>query len=151
MEILALAAETYERRAKKLQVILTLDELKVTCHLDFSEKYSFWITSEDTEEILYEVEEDMDIRTPEEIAKAIIKMRDTLDELYYFKPLGKYILKDDKGEVLIFKVFKKFLQVDGCSICFEDTNVKTPCRHYCCHKCMEKIKICPICRSDLYE
>ena len=150
MEILALA-ELCERRAKKLEVILTLDELKVTVHLDLSEKYSLWIKSEDTEDILYEIDEEMLMLTPEDIARAIVKMRDTLDQLYYFKPLGKYILKEDKHEVLIFKVFKKFLQIEDCAICFEDTNVKTLCKHYCCHKCMEKIKICPICRRDLYE
>jgi hypothetical protein len=93
----------------------------------------------------------MNMTTSEDVARAIVKMRDTLDQLYYFKPLGKYLLKENKQEVLMFKVFKKFLKVDGCSICFEDTNVHTICKHYCCHKCMEKIKICPICRRDLYE
>ena len=148
---LALATELCEHGTQKLEVNLTLDELKVSVHLDFSEKFSLWIKSDDTEDILYEVEEVMNMTTSEDVARAIVKMRDMLDQLYYFKPLGKYLLKENKQEVLMFKVFKKFLKVDGCSICFEDTNVHTICKHYCCHKCMEKIKICPICRRDLYE
>ena len=148
---LALATELCDRHSQKLEVNLTLDELKVTVHLDFSEKYSLWIKSDDTEDILYEVAEEMHIVTPEDIARAIVKMRDTLDQLYYFKPLGRFILKEEKGEVLIFKIFKKFFQTEDCAICFEDTSVKTLCKHYCCHKCMEKIKLCPICRRDLYD
>jgi hypothetical protein len=148
---LALATELCEHDKKKLEVNLTLDELKVTVHLDFSEKYSLWIKSDDTEDILYEVEEDMDMETPTDVARAIVKMRDTMDQLYYFKPLGKYLLKENKEEVLIFKVFKKFFPTEDCSICYEDTKVKTLCNHYCCHKCMEKIKLCPICRRDLYD
>jgi hypothetical protein len=147
---LALATELCERRKKKLEISITLDDLKVSVHLDFAEKYSLWVKSDDTEDILYEVEEEMEMDL-EGVARAITKMRDTLDQLYYFKPLGKYLLKENKEDVFIFKVFKKFFHTEDCSICFEDTKVKTICNHYCCHKCMEKIKICPICRRDLYD
>ena len=147
----ALATEIFEKRNKGLEVNLTLDGLSVTARLDFSEKYSLTIESQDTSDILYEIEEDGKIVEPEELARAIVKMRDTLDQLYYYKPLGKYVLKDDKGQVLIYKVFKRFLGVEDCAICFEETNVITTCKHHCCHKCMERIKICPICRHDLYD
>ena len=65
--------------------------------------------------------------------------------------LKLYLLKDDKAQVFIYQVFKQFLNVEDCAICFEETNVVTSCNHYCCHICMEKIKICPICRCDLYD
>ena len=148
---LALATELYEKQSRDLNIRLTLDGLRVTVKLDFSEKYSLEIESRDTLETLYEVEEDEEIDGVEDLAKAIKKIRDTLENLYYYKPLGKYLLKDDKAEVLISKLFKKFLNIEDCSICFEETNMMTVCKHYCCHRCMERIKVCPICRNNLYD
>jgi hypothetical protein len=148
---LALATELCEKRSKGLHVNLMLDGLKVTVKLNFSVQYSLEIESQDTEDILYEVEEEEDIVGTEAVARAIVKMRDTLDQLCYNKLLGQYVLKGDKGNILIHKVFKKFLNVEDCSICFEETTVTTNCNHHCCHKCMEKIKLCPICRRDLYD
>lgn len=148
---LALATELTTHDVKKLEVTLTLDELKVVVHLDISENYSMWIVSEDTTDILYQVEEDEVIGDTEGVARAIEKTHTMLEKLYYYKPIGKFILKEDKIEVLKYKVFKKFFKVEDCSICFEETNVTTRCYHFCCHKCMEKIKLCPICRRDLYD
>jgi hypothetical protein len=148
---LALATELSKNRSKGLHVNLTLDGLKVTVKLNLSESYSLKIESQDTEDILYEIEEEEDIVGVEAISRAIIKMRDTLDDLCYNKLLGQYALKEDKGNILIHKVFKKFLNVEDCAICFEETTVTTNCKHHCCHRCMEKIKLCPICRHDLYE
>lgn len=150
MEI-ALANELTIRNMEKFEVTLTLDDLKVTVHLDITGNYSMWIVSEDTTDVLFEVEEDDAIHGTEGVARAIEKTRLTLEQLYYYKPIGKFIMKEDKMAVLKYKVFKKFFKVDGCSICFEDTNVVTHCNHFCCHKCMEKIKVCPICRRDLYD
>ena len=147
----ALATDLCEKQKTKLHVNLTLDELKVTVKLDCSYQYSLEIESPDTEDILYEEEEEWEIEGVEEWTKAIKKTRDTLDRLYYHKPSGKFLLKGDKSQVLIYKVFKKFLNVEDCAICFEETNVQTTCKHHCCHRCMEKIKICPICRHDLYD
>ena len=147
---LALATDLYEKH-KGLEVRLTLDGLKVIVRLDFSEKYSLEIECGDTSDILYEIEEDREINSVEELAKAIKKMRNTLDKLQYHKLLGRYVPNDDKGQVLIYKVFKKFLDVEDCSNCFEETNMMTVCKHYCCHRCMERIKVCPICRNNLYD
>jgi hypothetical protein len=147
---LALANELFRQNSKKLEVSLVLDGLKVTVHLEVEDMYSMWIISDDTSDTLYSVEEEEAIVTPEAFANAIKKMRDTLDELYYYKPLGKFIGKDHLT-ILKFKVFKKFFQTEDCAICFEETSVHTHCNHYCCHKCMEQIKLCPICRRDLYE
>jgi hypothetical protein len=149
---LALATELCEKRNKGLIVNLTLDGLKVTVKLDYSEIYSLQIESQDTEDILYEIEdEEVDIVGLEAVSSAIVKMRDTLDQLCYNKLLGKFVLNGDKGNILIHKVFKRFLNVEDCSICFEETTVTTNCKHHCCHRCMEKIKLCPICRRDLYD
>jgi hypothetical protein len=147
---LALATELFNREEKSFKIIITLDELKVEVHLEFDETYSLWIVSEDTTDTLYQVEFS-DEYTVEGFAKAIEKTRTTLEELYYYKPLGKYISREDKIELLKYKVFKQFFSTEDCSICFEETSVITHCKHYCCHKCMEKIKVCPICRRDLYD
>ena len=148
---LALATELTKHHAKKLVVNLTLDELKVVVHLEITENYSMWIVSEDTSDTLYQVEEDEEIGDTEGVARAIEKTRATLENLYYYKPIGKFLLKEDKMEVLKHEVFKKFFKVEDCSICYEETNILTRCDHFCCHKCMEKIKLCPICRCDLYD
>ncbi len=150
MEI-ALATEIFNKGERKLEIVLTLDELKVTVHLEFDETYSMWIISEDTTDTLYEIELTESTNTVEGFARAIEKTRTILEELYYCKPLGKYISREDKTELLKYKVFKKFFNTEDCAICFEETSVITHCKHYCCHKCMEKIKICPICRRDLYD
>lgn len=40
---------------------------------------------------------------------------------------------------------------DECVVCFEETNLKTPCQHFLCHDC--KIKLvkseCPCCRQKI--
>jgi len=148
---LALATELYEKGNKGLEVTLTLDELDVIVRLDFSRKYSLEIESQDTSDILYKVQEDTVISGEADLANAIKTVRETLDQLYYNKLLGKYVLKDDKEKVLVHKIFKKFLQVGDCSICFEETSVATKCDHYCCHKCIAKTKVCPICEHSLYD
>jgi hypothetical protein len=147
---LALATELFNREERSLKIIITLDELKVEVHLEFDESYSMWIVSEDTTDTLFQLEFSHEY-TVEGFARAIEKTRTTLEQLYYYKPLGKYILREDKTELLKYKVFKQFFYTEDCAICFEETSVVTHCKHYCCHKCMEKIKICPICRRDLYD
>lgn len=149
MEI-ALATELVNKGEKSFKIVITLDELKVEMHLEFDETYSMWIVSEDTTDTLYQTEFS-DVYTVEGFTRAIEKTRNILEELSYFKPLGKFILREDKTEILKYKVFKKFYSTEDCAICFEETSVITHCKHFCCHKCMEKIKICPICRRDLYD
>lgn len=147
---LALATELFNKGEKSFKIVITLDELKVEMHLEFDESYSMWIVSEDTTDTLYQTEFS-DVYTVEGFARSIEKTRNTLEELCYFKPLGKFILREDKTEILKYRVFKKFYSIEDCAICFEETSVITHCKHFCCHKCMEKIKICPICRRDLYD
>lgn len=101
--------EPLRNKKKGLYVNLTLDGLNVIVKLNFSENYSLEIESQDTQDILYELEEEEDITSAEEVARAITKVRDTLERLYYYKPAGKYLLKDDKSQVLIYKVFRNFI------------------------------------------
>lgn len=147
----SLATELCEKHKKGLHINLVLDGLKVAVKLDFHKKYSLKIESQDTDDILYEIEEEESIVGTDEVARAIVKMRDTLDKLCYHKLTGEYALNDDTGNILIHKIFKKFLNVENCCICFEETTVTTDCKHHCCHRCMEKIKVCPICRQNLYD
>ena len=150
MEVQAFATELFDTDQKEFHIQVTIDQLKVTVRVDLSDGYSMWIESEDTEDILYELEYPM-LFTVHTIVEAMEDTRKTLDNLYYYKPVGKFLLREDKLSVLKYKVFKKFMKVEDCSICFDETNVYTKCNHYCCHKCLEKVKQCPICRRDLYE
>lgn len=40
---------------------------------------------------------------------------------------------------------------DECIVCYENTNIITPCRHHLCTLCSDKLnkKICPYCRVNL--
>ncbi len=38
---------------------------------------------------------------------------------------------------------------EECCVCFELTHNKTDCGHIICKKCHNKVKLCPICRSDI--
>ena len=148
---LALATELYEKNENVLSIKIKLDGLYVRAQLDFSKNYSLCIESSDTTDIMYSEEVPGEIVGPEQIAAAILKMVDTLKKLVYFKPLGEFILKENKSELLIYEVFKEFISTEACCICMEETIVRTDCDHHCCHRCLEKIKTCPICRRDLYE
>lgn len=147
---LALATELFNKGESSFKITLTLDDLKVEVNLEYEETYCMWIVSEDTTDTLFQVEFS-DTNTVEGFASAIEKTRNILDQLYYFKPLGRFLSCKDKTELLKYKVFKKFFYTEDCAICFDETSVITHCKHYCCHKCMEKIKVCPICRSNLYD
>jgi hypothetical protein len=151
MDVRALATDLFEKHQTEFDVPLIIDQLGVTLHLNMSQNYSMWIISDDVDELLYEIESPEVIRTLEDTIAAIEKTRTILEKLYYCKPLGKFISTEDTIELLKHKVFKKFKKIDDCSVCLEETCVHTKCNHYCCHKCMEKVKTCPICRRDLYE
>ncbi len=44
---------------------------------------------------------------------------------------------------------KQLMELEECSICFEETNFKTKCKHQICIECKEKVSSCPICRRHL--
>ena len=149
-------SKTIRKYAKKLfanqeysfDIPLVIDELSVILYVDL--KRGFRIESDDVDRILYEKEDSMDDITVESIYYKIQEILDILENLCYSKLMGKLMLRHDT-ELLKYKVFKKFIKKDHCSICWDETTVHTICNHYCCHKCMEKIDICPICRKSLFE
>jgi len=152
MNVQALATELNKQQCYSLEINdLVIDGLKVYVAHDFiSQKLK--VTSMDTDEMLFESSEFCETSTTEMLAACIEKTRSKLEQLYYYKPLGKLLARDNPLELLTYKVFKKFTKPnEDCSVCFEETSVHTNCNHYCCHKCMQEIKLCPICRRDLYE
>jgi hypothetical protein len=149
MEIQAFATELFHTDRKLFHIQVTIDQLKVTVRFDLTDGYLMWIESEIETNYLYEIEYPM-LFTVHTIAEAIKDTCKTLDNLYYYKPIGKFLLREDKVSVLKYKVFKKFMKIKDCAVCFDETNVYTKCNHYCCHKCLENLKICPICNRDLY-
>ena len=110
---------------------------------------SMWIQSDDTEDTLYEIDIETELNV-ESILSTIQKIVEKLDQLYYYKPMGKLLSRDDNMDLLKYIVFKKFSKKnEECVVCYEETCIFTTCKHYCCHKCLEKITLCPICRRDL--
>lgn len=108
--------------AKKIflfELLLVIDTLSVVIHVDL-EGGTIWIQSDDTCETLFEFTEETEL-TIESIVSTIQKIKSIV-----FKKLSK------KNE--------------DCVVCLEETSVFTQCKHYCCHKCLEKITVCPICR-----
>jgi len=148
MEVQVLANELFAKKEFSFEMPIVIDELSVVLHVDF-EDGSVWIQSDDTEDTLYEYTIETEL-TVESIFAAIQNIVAKLDKLYYYKPMGKLLSRDDNEELLKYIVFKKFTKKnEDCAVCFEETSVYTMCKHYCCHKCLEKVEICPICRRIL--
>jgi hypothetical protein len=148
MDIQVFVNELFAKKVYLFELPITIDGLSVVLHADLEEG-SIWVQSDDTDETLYEFTEDTEL-TVESIISTIQKILEKLDQLYYYKPMGKLLSRDDNMDLLKYIVFKKFAKKnEDCSICFEETSVFTQCKHYCCHKCLEKITLCPICRRTL--
>lgn len=71
---------------------------------------------------------------------------------------GNQYIFDENGNVLSQKYFLggkeifhnvQNLDIEECSVCFEDTNFKTVCKHPICIHCKKKLILCPICRRHL--
>jgi len=148
MDIQVFVNELFAKKVYLFELPITIDGLSVVLHADLEEG-SIWVQSDDTDETLYEFTEETEL-TVESIISTIQKILEKLDQLYYYKPMGKLLSRDDNMDLLKYIVFKKFAKKnEDCSICFEETSVFTQCKHYCCHKCLEKITLCPICRRTL--
>ena len=74
---------------------------------------------------------------------------------FKFHPLLYYIYhKDDIDNIVNIKL--SFIRLFGdkhneCSVCYENTIMKTVCNHYLCQKCFCSLieKTCPLCRENL--
>ena len=148
MDIQVFVNEIVSKRNYIFEWNIMIDELNVVLNVDLTEG-SMWIQSEDTDDTLYEIDIETEL-TVESILATIQKILAKLDQLYYYKPMGKLLSRDDNMELLKYIVFKKFSKKnEECVVCYEETCIITTCKHYCCHKCLEKITLCPICRREL--
>ena len=148
MDIHVFVNELVSKKEFSFEWPIVIDDLSVNLHVDLTEG-SIWIQSEDTDDTLFEFYIETEL-TVESILTTIQKIVAKLDNLYYYKPMGKLLSRDDNMDLLKYIVFKKFSKKnEDCVVCYEETCVFTTCKHYCCHKCLEKITTCPICRRSL--
>jgi hypothetical protein len=150
MEVTALATELFKRKEFIIEMHMVIDGVGVSVHIDLEDRLR--VESADTEQEMYRDEEEYDVSSIELVSDAILKVRSKLENLYYYKPMGKMLSKENTIDLLTHKVFKKFaMPTEDCCVCFEETSCSTKCNHFCCHKCLQKVNRCPVCRQDLYE
>ena len=79
----------------------------------------------------------------------IQKTYEQLGKLVYSKKTGEFSVPNDIQD-LAYQTFQKYTKKEeDCCICLEKAVHKTLCGHVCCHKCLAKVNICPICRKKL--
>uniref|UniRef100_A0A6C0HYQ0 RING-type domain-containing protein n=1 Tax=viral metagenome TaxID=1070528 RepID=A0A6C0HYQ0_9ZZZZ len=142
-------------REHAFEINLVIDELEVRFKVEYKvelmcKKFYFKLISEDTDERLYGYEyifdeENTDMWNMEE---CIQKTHAHLGALVYSKKRGEFIVPGELDEVA-YRTFKKYTKKkERCCICLEKAIKKTSCGHVCCHKCLAKVSICPVCRMD---
>jgi len=141
----------------RFEINLVIDELdvlfKVEYKTDLPSKLLFKLISEDTDDRLYAYEytfeREQSVRW--NLEECIKKTHAHLGALVYSKKRGEFIVPDEIDE-LAYRTFKKYTKKkEKCCICLEKAVKKTSCGHICCHKCLAKISICPVCRMDFNE
>ena len=140
------------------EINLVIDELEVRLHVEckigfMNNKFYFKLISEDTGDRLYAYEYAFEPNQDViwNVDDCIKKTHTHLGTLVYSKKRGGFIVPDEIDE-LAYRAFKKYTKKnEKCSICLEKAVHKTSCGHVCCHKCLAKITICPICRKDFDE
>ena len=153
MESLDLATALIQQ--KSFEINLVIDDLEVLFKVEYTfgfmnNKFDFELISEDTDDCLYAYEYTFDPNQPVRwnIDDCINKTHAHLGALVYSKKRGKFIVPDGIDE-FAYRTFKKYTKkMEKCSICLEKAAKKTSCGHVCCHKCLAKITICPVCRKN---
>ena len=143
---------------KNFEINLVIDELEVRFKVEYKVefltcKFYFTLYSEDTDDRLYAYEYTFvpHQTTAWNMDDCIKKTHAHLCALVYSKKRGVFVVPDDIEE-LAYRTFKKYTtKKEKCSICLERAIHKTGCGHVCCHKCLAKINVCPICRKDFNE
>jgi len=139
---------------KSFEISLVIDELEVRFKVEFmNNTFEFTLTSEDTDDILYDYiyRFDSNQTIGWNMDDCIKKTHAHLGALVYSKKRGVFVVPNELEE-LAYKTFKKYTKKkEKCCICLEKAVKKTSCGHVCCHKCLAKITICPICRKDFDE
>ena len=74
------------------------------------------------------------------ITPELIEKLDTLDNIKCSKVIAYFVSKEECRKQICQKmVFGKFMQRDNeatkCSICYDSTEIKTPCGHIICISC----------------
>jgi hypothetical protein len=146
-------------KQRSFEINLVIDDLEVRFNVEYKtdfftgSKFYFKLISEDTDDRLYAYEYTFDPDQTESwnMEACINKTHAHLGTLVYSKKRGEFIVPDEIDE-LAYRAFKKYTKKkEKCSICLEKAAKKTSCGHVCCHKCLAKITICPVCRKDFTE
>ena len=87
MDIQVFVNEIVSKRKYIFEWNIIIDELNVVLNVDLTEG-SMWIQSDDTEDTLYEIDIETELNV-ESILSTIQKIVEKLDQLYYYKPMGK--------------------------------------------------------------
>jgi len=143
---------------KTFEISLVIDELevrfKVECTIGFmNNTFDFTLRSEDTDDLLYDYIYTFDSNQTIgwNMDDCIKKTHAHLGALVYSKKRGVFVVPNELEE-LAYQTFKKYTKKkEKCCICLEKAVKRTSCGHVCCHKCLAKITICPVCRKDFTE
>jgi hypothetical protein len=152
MEIQALANELFKVSSTEVEFTLDIELEGIAVEIMFDldeEEFSIQINS-NWGDVLYHYNEDVsDELTVNTLVAYITKTHDKLEHIYFCDKMGKFLSREDNVELLKYTVFKKYAKKnEDCSVCLEETPTRTQCKHSCCHRCMQKLIKCPICRKD---
>jgi hypothetical protein len=139
---------------KSFEINIIIDELDVLFKVNVDNvSFDFTLMSDDTGDRLYGYCYMFDrLQTVSwNIDDCIKKTHAHLGALVYSKKRGEFVVPHELEE-LAYHAFKKYTgKKEKCCICLEKAKNKTMCGHVCCHKCLVKVNICPICRENLYD
>lgn len=155
MDTQALANELFKQSSEEFEFSIDLELNGISVELLFGldqDDYSLQINS-NWGEMLYYYNEDVDEPlTVGLVADYITKTYTKLEHIYFYDKMGKFLSKEDNIDLLKYNVFQKYAKKnEECSVCLDETPTRTHCNHACCHKCMQKISKCPLCRKEFEE
>ena len=155
MEVQALANELFKLSSTDVEftVEIELEGIAVEILFDLDEEdFSIQINSNWGDVLYYYTEDVTDELTVNTLAGYITKTHDKLEHIYFYDKMGKFLSREDNVELLKYTVFKKYAKKnEDCSVCLDETPTRTSCNHSCCHRCMQKLLKCPICRKEFEE
>jgi hypothetical protein len=138
---------------KSFEITIIIDDLVVLFKVNVDNvSFDFTLISDDTGDRLYGYCYMFDrLQTVSwNIDDCIKKTHAHLGALVYSKKRGEFVVPNELEE-LAYRAFKKYTGKKKCCICLEKASNKTMCGHVCCHKCLAKVRICPLCRENLYD
>lgn len=154
MSVLAFANALFEKSSELVEfdIPIAIDKMSVDLRFVLTPyRFSIEIVN-DTNDILYDENDSFSYipLTPERISEFIQSSHTKLDTLYFNNKIGKFFSTEDLIDVLKYRVFDKYVgPLEECSVCYESTITTTDCKHACCFKCMQKMTLCPLCRTEL--